>query len=392
MVSIENISVRKWGCKTVSTMIMHIAEAPGGVERYLVTILTKFKQYPKFEHILVCSSSFDIDKFNGLVKEVLVIDEMKNALSLTHDVKSTLLVRKAIKSYNPEIIYCHSSKAGAIGRMANLGIKNKLVYNAHGWSFNIRGSSLKKIKFYETIERMLAPFADKIVCISEYEKKSALKHKICNADKLLVINNGIDYEEFENQKPKCRNDLGIPEDAFVVGAIGRLTKQKAPDVFVKMAKMVKEKIPNAFFLMVGDDIGSGYCRVEIEKQIEEEKLKESFLITGWVNNPIDYMNCFDVATLLSRWEGFGLVLPEYMYMKKPIVATNVDAIPYVVGDAGILVDMDDYESAAYSIIKIYEDHKCKEELIRKEIIRVKLFDAQKTVSELAKLFSLLIKL
>ena len=244
--------------------ILHIAEAPGGVERYLVTLLTKMKKYPEYEHILVYSTSFDKDKFRGLVKSIAVIPDMHNAISISHDLKAIIQVRRAIKHYNPDIVYCHSSKAGAIGRVADIGIKNRLIYNAHGWSFNIKGASKKRIKTYEMVERLLAPMTDKIVCISEYEKNSALEHGICKEDKLVVINNGIDFDEFKNLKPKTRSELGISEDAFVVGTIGRLTAQKAPDVFVKMARIVKDKIPNAFFIMVGDDIGDGHFRGETE--------------------------------------------------------------------------------------------------------------------------------
>lgn len=361
--------------------VLHIAEAPGGVERYLVTLLNKMKTYSEFEHILVCSTTFDKEKFKGLVKAVVVIPEMHNAISAKHDLKAALQIRKVIKHYKPDIVYCHSSKAGAIGRVADIGIKNKLTYNAHGWSFNMKGASLKKIKFYEIVERFLSLMTDKIVCISEYEKKSALEHKICKEDKLIVINNGIDFDEFDNLKPKSRSELNIPEDAFVVGTIGRLTRQKAPDVFVKMAKLVKEGIPNAFFIMVGDDIGDGHFRGEIENQIIDSGLDGSFVITGWVDDPLDYEGLFDVAILLSRWEGFGLVLPEYMYMEKPIVATKADAIPYVVGDAGVLVAIDDYKQAAESVIKLYEDTELRSQVIDKGKDRVKLFDAQRTADE-----------
>ena len=231
------------------------------------------------------------------------------------------------------------------------------------------------------VEKMLAPMADKIVCISEYEKKSALEHKICKDNKLVVINNGIDFDEFKTLQPKRRDELGIPANAFVVGTIGRLTVQKAPDIFVKMAKVVKEKIPNAFFIMVGDDIGDGKFRGETEAWIKAVGLEDSFLITGWVNNPLDYEGLFDVAILLSRWEGFGLVLPEYMYREKPIVATKADAIPYVVGDAGLLVEIDDYEAAAESVIKLYEDKGLGSKIIEKGRKRVNLFNAQRTADE-----------
>lgn len=366
--------------------IMHIAEAPGGVERYLVTLLTKLKKYPDFEHILVCSTTFDKDKFKGLVKKTIIVDSMHNAISFSSDSKAVLAVRKVIKYYKPDVVYCHSSKAGAIGRMANFGINNKLIYNAHGWAFNMKGVSSKKIKAYELIERMLAPMADKIVCISEYEKKSALEHEICKESKLVIINNGIDFDEYKKIQAKSRCDLGIPEGAFVVGTIGRLTKQKAPDVFVKMAAIVKKYIPEAFFVMVGDDIGDGKQRSVVEALIAETGLKDCFLITGWVDNPLDYVGCFDVATLLSRWEGFGLVLPEYMLLGKPIVATKADAIPYVVGDAGILVDVDDYKQAAAMIIRLHNNEEMRDQIIVNGNARAKKFDAEKTAAGHSKLF------
>ncbi len=230
----------------MSKIILHIAEASGGVERYLVTLLTKMKKYPEFKHILVCSTSFDKEKFKDLVESVAVISDMHNAISASHDIKATIQVRRVIKQYKPDIVYCHSSKAGAIGRIADVGIKNRLIYNAHGWSFNMRSLNHKKIKIYELVEKLLSPMTDRIVCISEYEKKSAIEHRICKEDKLVVINNGIDFDEFKDLKPKNRYELNIPADAFVVGIIGRLTNQKAPDVFVKVAIEVKKKIPEAF--------------------------------------------------------------------------------------------------------------------------------------------------
>lgn len=371
----------------MSKLVLHIVEASGGVERYLVTLLTKMKKYPEFEHVLVCSSIFDKEKFRELVKSVAVIPEMHNAISARHDLRAILQVRGAIKHYKPDIVYCHSSKAGAIGRIADIGIRNKLIYNAHGWSFNMKGgANNQRVKLYEMVEKCLASMTDKIVCISEYEKRSALEHKICKEDKLVVINNGIDFDEFKNLKPKCRGELNIPEDAFVVGTVGRLTRQKAPDVFVKMAKMVKTQIPNAFFIMVGDDIGDGKFRDQTEGWIRDAGLEDSFLITGWVDDPIDYLSVFDVGVLLSRWEGFGLVLPEYMYMGKPIVATKVDAIPYVVGDAGVLVEVDDEENAMKSIVEIYQNKKIEKLLLEKARERIIYFDAGLMTSQYVNMF------
>lgn len=123
-----------------------------------------------------------------------------------------------------------------------------------------------------------------------------------------------------------RKDLNIPEDAFVVGMVGRMSPQKAPDVFIKMAKLVKDAVPNAHFIIVGN----GNQEVEIRKYAEDNGFSDSLHITGWVENPMSYVELLDVACLLSRWEGFGLALPEYMMVGKPIVASRVDAIPNIV--------------------------------------------------------------
>lgn len=85
----------------------------------------------------------------------------------------------------------------------------------------------------------------------------------------------------------------IPEDAYVVGMVGRISPQKAPDVFVKMAKLVKDEIPNAHFVIVG----SGNQEAEIRKYAEENKFADSLHITGWVDDPMSYVELFDVACL-----------------------------------------------------------------------------------------------
>lgn len=330
--------------------IMCIAQSAGGVERYLYTLL-KYIDKEKYDIVLVCSQDYNIKKFKTIISNIEVINMYRN-INAIKDLKTILKVRKIIKKYNPDIVYTNSSKAGAIGRIANIGFKNFNIYNAHGWAFNMNGNYLKK-KLYAIIEKILAKQTDKIIVISDFEKESALMERICIADKMQVIYNGIDLEEYEKSPSITREELNIPYDAYVVGMVGRLSEQKAPDIFVKAAKLIKKQIPNAYFVMVGD----GKQKKEIEKMIVEENLDKSFLITGWVNNPYKYINVFDVATLLSRWEGFGLVLAEYMLAKKPIIATNVDAIPNIINDGenGLLVEVNNYKEVAEKIIILHKD-------------------------------------
>ena len=167
--------------------------------------------------------------------------------------------------------------------------------------------------------------------------------------------------------------------------VGRISQQKAPDIFIRAARIIKNSIPKAFFTIVGN----GEMEDEVKQYAKENGLEESLLITGWVQNPLDYIKIFDVAMLLSRWEGFGLVLPEYMVSGKPIVATECDAIPYIIedGENGLLVDVDDPVSAANATVKICKNDRLRGKLIEngKIIVRQK-FDAKRMAEESEMLF------
>lgn len=369
--------------KNKKIRIMHVAQAAGGVDRY-IRMLLKYLDKEKFENVLVCSQDYYEEDYRGLVDFFEQV-EMTRAIG-GNDLKAIKEVRTLIKKYNPDIVYAHSSKAGAIARIANIGLKNFCVYNPHGWAFNMRCSRKKKA-IYTAIEKIAAPFCDRIICISDAEKFSALNNKICKKDKLQVIFNGVDIESYDNGVHGAvkRKDLHIPEDAFVVGMVGRISPQKAPDVFVKMAKLVKDKVSNTHFIIVGN----GELETEIKKYAKDNGFLDNLHITGWVNNPMSYVELFDVACLLSRWEGFGLALPEYMMVGKPIVASNVDAIPNIIRDEenGLLVEVDDDVGASKAVLRIYQEDGLKDRLITQGMKDVhNKFNAQRVSEEHSSLF------
>ncbi len=358
--------------------IVHVAQAAGGVDCY-IRMLLKYLDKEKFESIIICSQDFHEENYRGLVDSFEQI-EMNRDIGV-NDLKAVKKVRNLIKKYNPDIVYAHSSKAGVIARVADIGLKNYCVYNPHGWAFNMRCSAKKKI-IYTVIEKIASIFCDKIICISDAEKQSALEKRICKENKLQVIFNGVDIETYENGVHGAikREDLGIPENAFVVGMVGRMSEQKAPDVFVKMAKQVKDRVSNAHFIIVG----SGNQEPEIRKYAEDNGFSDSLHITGWVNNPMNYVELFDVACLLSRWEGFGLVLPEYMMAGKPIVASRVDAIPNTIRDLenGLLVEVDDAVGASRAVLRLFQENEIRERLTTQGLKDVhKRFDARRVAEE-----------
>lgn len=363
--------------------VLHVAQAGGGVDRY-IRMLLKYLDKDKFENIFVCSQDYKEENYVGLVY-AFEQTEMFRAIGL-NDLKSIYAVRKLIKLYRPDIVYAHSSKAGAIARVADIGLRNICIYNPHGWAFNIRCSKKKQL-LYTAIEKIAAPLNKKIVCISDAEKLSAIDKKICNESKLQVIFNGVDIDAYEHEKRhrKKRTDLNIPEGTFIVGMVGRISPQKAPDVFIKAASLIKNDIPNSYFIIVG----SGEQESDIKKYADENGLKDSLYITGWVDDPLSYVELFDVATLLSRWEGFGLALPEYMMAGKPIVASNVDAIPNLISDHqnGILVEVNDIEGVRNAVVELYSNKDLREQLIRQGLKDVhKKYNAKRVAQEHEDLF------
>lgn len=361
--------------------IMHIVQSSGGVARYLSMYL-KYSDKNRFEHILICSLDYKIEKMEYLAEHVEYLS-MGRQISIINDAKGIWAIRKFIKKYMPDVIYMHSSKAGALGRLADIGFKNIVLYNPHGWAFNMNNISVIKKKVYALIEKVLAYKTNMIIAISAWEKESAIKYKICCSDKIHIIPSGVDvclYDEERGRYDLNRSKLKMPLNAYIIGMVGRISYGKGPDLFIKAAALIKEKIPNAFFVIVGD----GEERASVENLLSEMRLKDDFLITGWVSNPIEYIQLFDQAMLLTRWEGFGLVLTEYMLAEKPIITTRVGAVPDLMqqGKNGIMIDVGDIEGIVEASFKLYTDNQYRQTLVSNGRSTVRnLYDIRCTVKE-----------
>lgn len=374
----------KWRFFMRKIKVLHIAEAAGGVEKYLENLfkysnndVKNYLIYSQNYHSKILINSDDSYEIN-----------MAHGIDLIKDIKSIRLIKNIINVIKPNIIYAHSSKAGALARLANINKKYILIYNPHGWSFNeiprnIRGR-IKNFSF-KSIERFETPFTDKIICISDFEKNTAIKNRIAPEKKLKVIYSGIDLSLNYKKNNISRDKLNIPTNAFLVGMVARITETKAPDIFVKAAKIIKERIPNAYFIMIGD----GNLKSQIISLIQKYNLSACFKITGWVDNPIEYIKLLDVGLLLSRWEGFGLVLPEYMNSGIPIVATRVGGIPDVIKNQfnGILVPPDDPIRTANAVAIFYTDSSLRRKMIinGKNIVR-KRFNVEQEINNTLALY------
>lgn len=311
--------------------IIHIAQSAGGVAEYLKELLKRINN-DKYTNILIVSNDYKgKEEVIKLSKKSFFVD-MVREINIKKSFKAIKEIKKILKQEKPDIVYLHSSMAGALGRIALLfNRKVKIIYNAHGWYFN--ADIGKKKEIYRIIEKILAFKADKIIAISKSEYNSALEKGICKENKLILIENGVDlkkYADVETYRTNMKNKYNLDEKDIVIGIVGRISEQKDPMTSIKAAaKIIKEK-SNIYFMFVGTG--------ELEKQVlnyaQNQKIEDHIIITGWVDNVKPYISTFDIALLPSKWEGFGLAIVEYMTCKKPIITTKLGGIADILNKEG----------------------------------------------------------
>jgi glycosyltransferase involved in cell wall biosynthesis len=370
--------------------ILHITQGTiGGTLEYLKLLLPKLQE-KSMDIEVICPEYGPMSKELKKLEILAYNINMEREISLKNDFKSILELRRYIKKSNCDIIHLHSTKAGALGRLANVFLGKKCIYTPHGWAFNMKVGR-KKRKAYLLIEKVLSFFCDYVVSISKAEEESALTNKVITPQKSKLITNGIDIEKYENSKNKLtKSDLKIGNDKTVIGMVCRLSEQKNPLLFVEIASEIIKGGLNAHFIFIGD----GELRTCVESKIMELGLNEYFNITGWVDDVKDYLGIIDVGVLTSNWEGFGLVLAEYMAAKIPVVASAVDGIKNVVvhNETGFLVEAGNKKDFVNAILTLLSNQRIKEDFVRNAYKRVeKEFNIERVVEEHLELYQYLIR-
>ncbi len=322
----------------------------GGTLEY-IKMLLKYLNRDKYEIAVICHGEI-YEELNNLGYNAHYVEMVRN-ISFLKDLMALKNVLSYLKNNKTDIVYSHSSKGGVIGRVAAGLLRIPNLYNPHGWSFNMKISNGKKF-FYILIEKIVSKFADKIITISEAEYNDALLKGIADRNKLALITNGVDLEKFnKNNGDDFKQSLNIPKDFKVVGILGRFTESKSPQTFIEIAKIVTDSYPKCKFILIGD----GELKNTLEKMVLELNLGEKIKFVGWVNDPEKYISIMDVGVLTSKWEGFGLVLAEMMASGKPVVASEVDGVPFVVRKNidGFLCRPDDVKGFAKYILRLLNE-------------------------------------
>lgn len=367
--------------------IVHIAQSAGGVAEYLY-IFVKNLDNVNYENILIVSEDYEgqIERFKPYVSNIYIVPMIRE-IEFKSDIKAIFKVKKILKQIKPDIVYMHSSKAGAIGRIAlAFNFRIPVLYNAHGWYFNATISKKKK-KFFALIEKMLALKTKMIINISKSEYDSAIKNKIAPEKKMCIIENGIDFDKFKDNnkyRKETREKYNIKDEEIVIGVVGRLSEQKDPMTMIKAFKLVNDVKSNTKLMYVG----SGNLEEDVKGYAKEAGILDKIIITGWVSNVEEYIPAFDIAVLPSKWEGFGLVLIEYMACDKPIVASDIGGIPDIIKDKenGLLCKCNDYKDLSEKLLYLINNNEIAYRMIENNIDYRKKYDIKLVVKKYEELF------
>lgn len=359
--------------------ILHVTQATtGGILAYLRMLLPGL-QRAGYEVAVACPRQGPLRAAMEAVAVEVFPTEMIRAIAPRRDAGAVVAIRRLLRRWRPAIVHLHSSKAGAVGRLAAAATPARVVYSPHGWSFAMEVGSGARAA-YRLIERAGARLCDRIVNVSADEQRLAERAGIAG-DRCLTIENGIDVERFRRARARraaARDALGVGDRALVVGLLGRLCPQKDPLTFVAAARTIAARHPDAHFVLVGD----GPLEDEVIAAIGRVGLRSQFHLPGWVQAPEDWLAGLDVGVLTSAWEAFGLAAAEYMAAGVPVVATAVGGLRGVIDDGrtGLLVPAHDPVAVAAAVLRIAADPALRARLVASasEIVE-RRFDVQRVI-------------
>lgn len=263
---------------------------------------------------------------------------------------------RAIRRLGPfDLVHGHSSKGGALGRLAarTLGIPS--VYTPHAIVTLDPTLPAWQRAFYGRVERWLARQTGAIIAVSEDEAQHIRSLGI-RPDKVHVVPNGVDRPQLPDRS-EVRQRLGLQPDDVVIGFVGRLSSQKAPDVLLEACAAVFRRHANARLVM----IGSGPLAADTKRRVQSLGLAPRVQLLGDAV-AMDIMPAFDVFCLSSRYEGMPYVLLEALVTGLPIVSTRVGGAATCVehNRNGLLVRSENAASLADALTLLVGDRQLRQ--------------------------------
>ena len=348
--------------------IVLIAEAMlGGIRKHVCDIACGLDS-KRFDVYLIYSEAradetffHEKDRLAEKGVKLICLNEMQREINLG-DYKSYRKLLKILKEIKPDIVHCHSSKAGIIGRFAAKRCKvRKIFYTPNAYAFQDMG--LKKLKriIYVSAEKFLSRFATTMtINVSRGEMEMAKKYLIDKDCKFTLIYNGVSRAA-PGERDTILKELNLPADKICIGANARCAEQKDPFTFLKIAEEVIRIKPDVQFLYIGD--GSLYR--QMKEWVKQRGLSDKIHLPGFRQDAGRAVAGFDIFLSTSLYEGMPYSLLEAIGAGVPIIATDVTGNNELVfpGENGLLFEKGNAEAGARCIIKQLDENIIKKDVV-----------------------------
>ncbi len=364
--------------------VVQVVEAMlGGIRQHVIDIIENIDA-EKYEIYLIYSQGRAdkafFDDIDILKKHATLIlcDEMRRELGV-HDFAAYKALVKHFKDIKPDIVHCHSSKAGIVGRMAakRCGVRT-IIYTPNAYAFESPDISAIKRNIYITAEKCLSRHATTMtINVSKGERNLAYKYGLDRKEKFTLIYNAIPNISLPDKKI-LKKQLGLNDNVHYVGVTARCAKQKDPIAFLTIAMNVIKERDDVEFIYIGD----GDMMHDMKSFIEEHNLEEKVHLLGFRSDASVIVGALDIYLSTALYEGLPYSMIEAMRAGIPIVATDTVGNNELVvdGENGFLFDIGDTSQATELILKQIRDKILKPEGVMGRYLE--LFELRKMVNDL----------
>lgn len=271
------------------------------------------------------------------------LKHLERDINPVKDFRAFLELKAALSSYAPDLVTCHSSKAGWLGRIAasNLGIP--VVFTAHCWAYT-EGVTPARRAVYKLAERFAAPLASRIITVSDFDRRSAIQAGVGKNGQLITVWNGIRNTVHEIKEER----VGQPVRLITVA---RLDNQKNHAGLFQALAMLE----NTNWVL--DIIGEGPLEASLQAMAVSLGIDKQVNFMGFRKDVPQLLATAQAFILVSHWEGLPLSILEAMQSGLPVIASDVGGVneALVDGETGFLVPRDDVTALRDRIAQLLED-------------------------------------
>ncbi|WP_020385086.1 glycosyltransferase [Kribbella catacumbae] len=286
-----------------------------------------------------------------------------------------------------DVVHTHSAKAGALGRLAahRAGVP-RIVHTYHGFPFHEFQNPLRKAA-YIAIERRLAAITDVVLAIGSGVAVEALRRGLARPSALRTIApvvEAVTVPKTAESQAAARAALGISDAGFVIGTVGRIDYQKAPEHLITAIARLRHQDAMAVW------IGSGPGLTEARELVRRAGLLDRFVFAGERSDVAGLLPAFDVFAMASRYEGLPCAVVEAMRCGVPVVATAVNSLPDLVvpGESGVLVPPGRPDLLAVAIDGVLDDPRAADRMVAQgRVLAGGNFDAERLAEVLDQVYS-----